>query len=44
MLWDNLEGCDGVEDGGWVQEVGVGSGVWQKPIQYCKVIFLQLNF
>ena len=50
MLWDNTEGWGGdgggreVQDGGthghpWLIHVDVG----QKPLQYCKVISLQLN-
>ena len=47
---NNLEGWDG--DGGWreVQEGGaivyiwlIHGDIWQKPIQYCKAIVLQLK-
>ena len=48
--WDNLEGWDGerggrgVQDGGhvypWLIHV---NNVWQKPLQYCKIIGLQLK-
>ena len=48
VLWDNVEGWDGEEDGGgfrmggthvhlWLTHVYV----WPKPPQYCKVIILQ---
>ena len=49
--WDNLEGWDGerggrgVQDGGhvypWLIHV---NNVWQKPLQYCKIIGLQLKW
>ena len=50
VLCDNLEGWDGVGGGREVQE---GGGIqilmadscwlWQKPIQYCKAVILQLK-
>ena len=50
MLWDNPEGWGG-DGGGWeVQDGGthvhpwlIHVDVWQKPLQYCKVISLQLK-
>jgi len=50
MLWDNSEGWSkegserGVQDGGthvylWLIHVDV----WEKPLQYCKAIILQLK-
>ena len=49
VLWDNPEGCGGEGGGGgsgwgtrvhpWLLHVNV----WQKPLQYCKVISLQLK-
>ena len=51
MHWEDPEGWDG--EGGGRREAGLGWGthvnpwlihvsVWQKPLQYCKVISLQL--
>ena len=47
--WDYPEGWDGEEDGmggsGWGTHVNpwlIHVNVWQKPLQYCKVISLQL--
>ena len=47
---NNLEGQEGVEDGREVQDGGIyvylwliHVDVWQKPIQYCKTIILQLK-
>ena len=50
VLWDNPEGWGG-EGGGWkAQDWGthvlpwlIHVDVWQKPLQYCKVISLQLK-
>ena len=51
VLCANLEEWDGVEDGGEFKTEGTyvylwltHIVVWQKPIQYCKAIILQLNF
>ena len=48
--WDDPEGWDGEGDGrgssGWGTDVHpwlIHVNVWQKPLQYCKVISLQLN-
>ena len=45
--WDDPEGWDGgVEWGkgsGWGNLWLIHVNVWQKPLQYCKVISLQLN-
>ena len=48
MHWDNPEGWDG-EGGGRGFRMGthvhpwlIHVSVWQKPLQYCKVISLQL--
>ena len=48
--WDNAEGWDGKGDGMGVQDGGhkythgyFHVNVWQKPIQYCKVISFQLK-
>ena len=48
--WDDPEGWDGEEGGrgssGWGTHVHpwwIHVNVWQKPIQYCKVISLQLK-
>ena len=50
MHWDNPEGWDGVGGGrggsGWGTHVHpwlIHVSVWQKPLQYCKVISLQLK-
>ena len=49
--WDDPEGWD--EEEGWWGGLGWGThvhpwlihvNVWQKPLQYCKVISLQLKF
>ena len=49
MHWDDPEGWDGKGGGvgvsGWGTHVNpwlIQANVWQKPIQYCKVINLQL--
>ena len=50
VLWDNPEGWGG-EGGGWEAQDGgthvlswlIHVEVWQKPLQYCKVISLQLK-
>ena len=50
--WDDPEGWDGEVDGweggsGWGTHVYpwlIHVNVWQKPLQYCKVISLQLKF
>ena len=48
--WDDPEGWDG--EGGWEGGFRMGThvypwpihvNVWQKPLQYCKVISLQLK-
>ena len=48
--WDDPEGWDGEERGrggsGWGTQVHpwlIHVNVWQKPLQYCKVISLQLK-
>ena len=47
--WDDPEVWDGEEGGrgsGWGTHVHpwlIHVNVWQKPLQYCKVISLQLN-
>ena len=50
--WDDPAGWDGEGSGGWGQVSGLGTrvhpwqihvDVWQKPLQYCKVIRLQLK-
>ena len=48
--WDDPEGWDGQGGGKWVQDGGthvhswlIHVNVWQKPLQYCKVISLQLK-
>ena len=47
--WDNPEGWDGEGGGGgsgwgtYVHPWLIHVNVWQKPLQYCKVITLQLN-
>ena len=43
--WDDPEGWDG-EGSGWGTHVHpwlIHVSVWQNPLQYCKVISLQLN-
>ena len=50
VLWNNPEGWGG-EGGGWEAQDGgthvfpwlIHVDVWQKPLQYCKVISLQLK-
>ena len=49
MHWEDPEGWDGEEGGGWGSGWGthvnpwlIHVNVWQKPLQYCKVISLQL--
>ena len=49
MHWDDPEGWDGEGGGrggsGWGTHVNpwlIRINVWQKPLQYCKVISLQL--
>ena len=47
--WDDPEGWDGegggrgVQDGDTVHPWLIHVNVWQKPLQYCKVISLQLK-
>ena len=46
--WDNPKGWDGEGGGSGVQDIYVHPwlipvNVWQKPLQYCKVISLQLK-
>ena len=49
VLWDNPEGRsgnargNGVQDGGHVHPWLIHVNVWQKPVQYYKVISLQLK-
>ena len=50
VFWDNPEGWGGDGGGRGVQDGGtpvhpwlIHVNVWQKPLQYCKVISLQLN-
>ena len=50
VLWDNPEGWGGEGGGSGVQDGGIHVhpwlihvDVWQKPLQYCKVISLQLK-
>ena len=50
MLCDNLEGWDEVGGGRRLQQKGtyvylwlIHIDVWQKPMQYCKVIILQVK-
>ena len=47
--WEDPEGWDGEGGGGWGSGWGthvnpwlIHVNVWQKPLQYCKVISLQL--
>ena len=46
MHWEDPEGWDGEEAGaGWGTHANpwlIHVNVWQKPLQYCKVISLQL--
>ena len=46
--WDNPEGWGGTWEGGlgwgtYIHPWLIHVNVWQKPIQYCKVISLQLK-
>ena len=44
--WDYPEGWDGEGSSGWGTHVHprlIHVNVWQKPLQYCKVITLQLK-
>ena len=42
--WDGEGGGKGVQDGGtYVHPWLIHVNVWQKPVQYCKVISLQLK-
>ena len=41
--WDEEEGGRGVQDGEHVHTWLIHGNVWQKPLQYCKVISLQLK-
>ena len=44
--WDSPEGRDGEGGSGWGTRVHpwlIHVSVWQKPLQYCKVISLQLK-
>ena len=42
--WDGVGGGMGVQDGEHMYTHGLFmSNVWQKPLQYCKVISLQLK-
>ena len=44
--WDDPEGWDGEGGSGWGTHVHpwlTHVNVWQKPLQYCKVISLQLK-
>ena len=50
VLWDNPEGWGGVGEGRGIQDGGthmqpwlIHVDVWQKPLQYCKVISFQLK-
>ena len=49
MLCDNLEGWDGVggvgfkREGAYVYLCLIHADVWQRPVQYCKAIILQLK-
>ena len=45
MLCDNLKGWEvEVQEGGiYMYQWMTHTDVWQKPIQYCKAIILQLN-
>ena len=43
--WEDPEGWDGEQGSGWGTHVNpwlIHVNVWQKPLQYCKVISLQL--
>ena len=41
--WDGEEGVRGVQDGEQVHPWLIHVNVWQNPLQYCKVISLQLK-
>ena len=48
--WDDPEGWDGEGKGGWGSRWGmhvhpwlIHANVWQNPLQYCKVINIQLK-
>ena len=44
--WDGPKGWDGEGGSGWGTNVHpwlINVNVWQKPLQYCKVISLQLK-
>ena len=41
--WDGEEGGRGVQDGEQVHPWLIHVNVWQNPLQYCKVISLQLK-
>ena len=44
--WDDPEGWDGEGGSGWGTHVHpwlIHVNIWQKPLQYCKVISLQLK-
>ena len=41
--WDEEGGGSGVQDGTHVYPWLIHVNVWQKPLQYCKVISLQLK-
>ena len=44
--WDDPEGWDWEGDSGWRTHVHpwlIHGNVWQKPLEYCKVISLQLK-
>ena len=44
--WDDLEGWNGEEGGSGVQDGGLmytHVNLWQKPLQYCKIISFQLK-
>ena len=50
MLCDNLEGWDGCvagvgfkREGAYVYLCVIHVDVWQRPVQYCKAIILQLK-
>ena len=44
--WDDPQAWDGAGDSGWGTHVHpwlIHVSVWQKPLQYCEVISLQLK-
>ena len=41
--WDGEGGGKGVQDGGHMYTWLIHVNAWQKPLQYCKVISLQLK-